>query len=456
MDNQKSNFSVPGKKPPQAIEAERSLIGGLMLDKSAITKIADTIRSEDFYKEAHQRIYQAIIELFEKGEPIDILTVSRRLQDKKEMERIGGNTYLTELVNSVPTAAHVGQYGKIIRQKKILRDLISASYDIGNLGYNEAQDIDVLLDRAEERIFSITQHSLTQDFIPVKSTLAEAFERIDALSKQGGLPRGVPTGFRDLDNKLAGLQGSDLIILAARPAMGKSALAVNIASSIAINQNIPVGIFSLEMGKDQIVDRLIASIAGIDLWRLRTGRLSGDGPDNDFDRIQRAIGILSDAPIFIDDTARTTVLQMRAMARRLQARHGLGLIVIDYLQLITPRNANDSTVRQVSEISRSLKILARELKVPVLALCQLSRAIEHRGLNAKPILADLRDSGSLEQDSDIVMFIYRKRSEASKIYENNAKVIIAKHRNGPVGTVDLYFDDARVSFRTVEKQLEEE
>ncbi len=448
-ENKPQDFSIPGKKPPQAIEAESSLLGGLMLDKSAIAKVADVLIVRDFYKDNHQAIYKVMIELFDKAEPIDILTVSRKLADKGKLEQIGGNTYLAELVNSVPTASHVAQYAKIIREKRILRDLISASHDIGQFGYDESEDIDVLLDKAENRIFSITQHTLTQDFLPVKKTLAEAFERLDRLSKQRGMPRGVPTGFRDLDNKLSGLQNSDLIILAARPGIGKSAMALNIAANAA-RQGVTVGIFSLEMSNDQIVDRLIAANAGIDLWRLRTGRIE----TQDFENIQNTLGELSKSPIFIDDAASTNILQMRAMARRLQAREGLGLLIVDYLQLMQPRVMSDNTVRQITEISRSLKVLARELNVPVLALSQLSRAVERR-IPSVPILADLRDSGSLEQDSDVVLFIYREKDPDTKNYKSESQIIIAKHRNGPVGQIKLMFDDARVTFRTMERELEE-
>ncbi|PIW90168.1 MAG: replicative DNA helicase, partial [Candidatus Nealsonbacteria bacterium CG_4_8_14_3_um_filter_40_11] len=389
---------LPDKLPPQSIEAEQSLLGCLMLDKNAITKVADYLLPKDFYRATHQEIYQVCQELFEKGEPIDLLSVSTKLKEKNLLEEAGGNSYLTELINSVPTAAHVSHYAKIVQRKRVLRDLIDASHEIGVLGHNETEDTDILLDKAEKRIFSIAQRSLTQNFLLVKSTLEEAFERIDRLSKhQKGL-RGVSTGFADLDNILAGLQSSDLIILASRPSLGKSALALNIASSIAVNEKIPVGIFSLEMSKDQVVDRLISAYSGVDLWRLRTGRLSGDGDENDFSRIQQAMGILSEAPIYIDDAAISNVLQMRAMARRLQADKGLGLIVVDYLQLIDPRSPDEPIVRQVTEISRSLKSLARELNVPVLALSQLSRAVEMRSPQ-KPRLADLRESGCLTGDT---------------------------------------------------------
>ncbi len=453
MVNNSPNFGLPDKLPPQSIEAERSLLGCLMLDKNAIIKVADFLTPKDFYKGIHQEVYLACQELFEKGEPIDLLSLSNRLKEKGQLEAIGGNSYLTELINSVPTASHVLSYAKIVQRKRTLRDLIEASHEIGVLGYNETEDVDVLVDQAEKRIFSIAQKSLSQRFLPVKETLEDAFERIDKLSKREAGLRGLPTGFVDLDNILAGLQKSDLIILASRPTLGKSSLALNIASNIAINEKIPVGIFSLEMSKDQMVDRLIASLANVDLWRLRTGRLSSTGDDNDFTRIQQALGILSEAPIYIDDAASSNILQMRAMARRLQAERSLGLIIVDYLQLMEPRNPNEPIVRQVTEISRSLKGLARELNIPVLALSQLSRAVEQRSPQ-RPRLADLRESGSLEQDSDVVLFIYREdRYRPETPRKNIADIIIAKHRNGPIGSIELYFDDRRVSFRNLEKEF---
>lgn len=442
------------KLPPQNVEAERSLLGSLMLDKNAIIKVVDFLQPRDFYKEIHQEIYQAMQELFEKNEPVDLLSVSSRLKERGSLEAIGGHSYLTELINSVPTALHVFNYAKIVQKKRILRDLIQASYDIGLMGYNEEEDPEVLLDEAEKKIFGIAQKSLSQNFIPVKELLGEAFERIDRLSHRESNLRGLPTGFADLDNILAGLQKSDLIILASRPSLGKSALAIDIARNVAVNYQEPVGIFSLEMSKDQVIDRLIAAQAEIDLWRLRTGRLYSQGEDNDFQKIQEALGVLSEAPIYIDDSASSNILQMRAMARRLQASRGLSLIVVDYLQLMEPRNTSLSLVQQVSEISRSLKGLARELNVPVLALSQLSRAVEQRTPQI-PRLADLRESGSLEQDADVVLFIYREdryRPETER--KNIADIIIAKHRNGPVGKVELYFDEQRVTFRNLAKHQE--
>ena len=444
---------IPGKLPPQNIEAEKSVLGCLMVDKNAIIKVVDFLRPEDFYRGIHQEIYRACQELFAKGEPIDLLSVSNRLKEKGLLEEVGGVSYLTELVESVPAPSHVLNYAKIVQRKRVLRDLIAVSQEIEALGYNETEDTESLLDEAEHKIFSIAQKSLSQDFIPVKDTLEAAFERIDKLYRKETGTRGVPTGFIELDNLLAGLQKSDLIILAARPTMGKSALSFNIAANLAINHKIPVGIFSLEMSKDHIVDRLISSISGVDLWRLRTGRLSEEGEENDFTRIREALSVLSEAPIFIDDAATSTVLQMKAMCRRLQANHGLGLVIIDYLQLIEPLTPDAGPVQQVSENSRALKAMARELDVPVLVISQLSRAVEQRSPQI-PKLSDLRQSGTIEQDADVVLFIYREdryRPETSR--KGIADIIVAKHRNGPVGKVELYFDERTVSFKNLEKGL---
>jgi len=447
---------LPEKVPPHSIEAEKSLLGCLMLDKNAVIKVIDFIKPADFYHTHHQEIYQACQELFERGEPIDLLSVANRLKEKDKLKEIGGHAYLTELINCIPTATNVLHYAKIVQKNKILRDLIEVGSEIALMGYNETDDAEILLDQAEKKVFSIAHRGLTQKFLPIKEGLTEAFERIDQLSKhQTGL-RGLPTGFTALDNILAGLQKSDLIILASRPSMGKSALALNIASHIAINEKVPVGIFSLEMSKDQLIDRLIADYAGIDLWRLRTGRLSNDEDNNDFAKIQQALGILAEAPLYIDDAGICNILQMRAMARRLQAEKGLGLIIVDYLQLMEPRNSQASLVQQMTEISRSLKSLARELNIPVLALSQLSRAVEQRSPQI-PRLSDLRETGAIEQDADVVLFIYREdRYRPDTTRKNIADIIIAKHRNGPVGKVELYFDETRAAFRNLEKNYFEE
>lgn len=452
--NPSKKFELPDRLPPQSIEAEQSLLGCLMLDKNAIVKVADFLKVRDFYRKNHQEIYGAMKELYERGEPIDLVSLSNRLKEKKKLKEIK-SAYLTEIINSVPTAAHTLNYAKIVQRKRILRDLIDASHEIGLMGYDEVEDVNQLLDKAEKRIFSISEKSLSQNFIPIKATLEETFERIDKLSKNEIPLRGLSTGFPDLDNILAGFQKSDLIILASRPSLGKSSLALDFIRSASCRQNIPTGIFSLEMSKDQLVDRLISSQSGVDLWRLRTGRLSTDGEDNDFSKLQQAFGVLSEAPIYIDDSASSNILQMRAMARRLQADKGLGLLVVDYLQLMQPTNPNISIVQQITEISRSLKELARELNIPVLALSQLSRAVEQRSPQI-PRLADLRDSGSLEQDADVVMFIHREdKYKPNTSRKNIADILISKHRNGPPGVVELYFDEQRASFRSISKQSQE-
>jgi len=459
-DNQKKQASqkktiLEGRLPPQNIEAEQSVLGSLMLDKEAVIRVADILKPEDFYRGIHTDIYQTMLGLYEKNEPIDLLSLTNRLSEKKKLEEIGGVSYLTSLVNAVPSAAHVVHYAKIIKHKKILRDLIEASDQINQLSYQEPDDVDDLVDEAEQKIFSISQQSIGQKFTPIKDSLEEAFDRIDKLHRGDEVTRGVPTGFIDLDNHLSGLQKSDLIILASRPSLGKTTLALDFARYIAVKQKMPVALFSLEMSKEQLVDRLICTQAEVNLWRMRTGRLSGEGPDNDFERIQRALDELSAAPIFIEDSASPTIMQMRTMARRLQAEHDLGLIIIDYLQLIQPRNAYESPVQQVTEISRSLKALARELNLLVLALSQLSRAVESRSPSI-PKLSDLRESGSLEQDADVVIFIYREDKDRTNTDRKNiADIIIAKHRNGPPGKIELFFNESQVSFKNLEKYIGE-
>ena len=444
------------KLPPQSIEAEQAVLGSLLLDKKAIVKIADILKPDDFYRDVHKIIYQSMLELFEKNEPIDIMTVSNRLEEKDLLEKVGGSTYLTALVNVVPTAANVVKYAKIVQKKKMLRDLIEAAHTITQLGYQEVEEIENVLDQAEKNIFAVSQRSLRQFFIPIKPALEDAFNRIDALHKhEGGTLRGVSTGFTALDNILAGLQKSDYIILASRPSLGKTTLALDIARNVAVKEKVPVGIFSLEMSAAQLVDRLLCAQAKIDLWRLRTGRLSGKGKENDFTKLQEAIGILSESPIFIDDAPSSTVMEIRTKARRLQAEHGLGLIIVDYIQLITALNTRDTAVQQMTDISRSLKALARELDAPLLAVSQLSRAAEQRSPRI-PRLADLRESGSLEQDADVVLLIYREDLDIKQSERKNiADIFIAKHRNGPIGAVELYFNSDWVSFQNLEKRFEE-
>jgi len=426
-----------------------------MLDKDAIVQIADSLAAHDFYKPLHREIYEAMLDLFNRREPVDVLSVTSRLREKGKLEGIGGSGYLATLVNSVPTSSHVEHYASIVRRKRLLRDLIEASSHIARLGYQEADDVMQLIDEAEQKIFGIAKDSLHQEFLPVTEALEEAWERIERLHKGDGALRGVSTGFPDLDNYLAGLQKSDLIVLAARPSLGKTSLALNIARNVATNEKKSVGIFSLEMSREQVIDRLIASEANVDLWRLRTGRLREDGPQNDFARVRDAMESLSQISLFIDDSPSPTAMELRAKSRRLQARRDLGLIVVDYLQLIRGNDHSESRVQEVSEISRSLKGLAKELNVPVLAVSQLSRGVEMRPRGV-PKLSDLRDSGTIEQDSDVVMFIYREdkaRDESPR--KNIAEILIEKHRNGPTGKVELYFHEESASFRSLEKHHEE-
>jgi replicative DNA helicase len=440
------------KMPPQNSEAEESVLGSIIIDNNALVKVADIISPDDFYLPKHRYIYEAIFDLYIKNAPIDILSLSNRLEEKKLLDEISGVSFLTSLVNKTPTSAHIIHYANIIHQKKILRDLIAASYKISELGWNESEDINDVVDKAEQVIFAISQKSVSQDFVALKNELTKAFERIDQLQKGGGKLRGVGTGFETLDNYLSGLQKSDLIILGARPSIGKTSLAMDIARNIALKEKTPVGIFSLEMSRDQVVDRLIAAESTVDLWKIRTGRLSTEGEINDFSLIQDAFSRLSEAPIFIDDAPSPTMMQMRTMARRLLAETNLGLIIVDYLQLITPASIRENIVQQYSEVSRSLKSLARELNVPILALSQLSRAVEQR-TPAIPRLSDLRETGSLEQDADVVLLIYREDKYHPETERKNiADIIIAKHRNGPLGKVSLYFNEQLVSFRNLEKE----
>ncbi|TSD03677.1 MAG: replicative DNA helicase [Parcubacteria group bacterium Athens0714_26] len=438
------------KLPPQNIEAEQSVLGALMIDKNAIINVADILIAEDFYKPAHYKVYEAILNLYEKHEPIDILSVTTKLKENESLKSIGGTTYLTELVESVPSASHVGHYAQIVKEKKILRDLISASSKIAEDAFNPTDDLGILLDDIESKIFSISQRSIPQKFTSIKEGLKEAYERIEKLHRGEGGLRGLGTGFTEIDNILSGLQKSDLVIIGARPSLGKTAMALDIARHVAVKEKQPVGIFSLEMSKEQVIDRLISVEAQLPLWELRTGRLKND---EDFELIQAALNELSNSSIYIDDTPSPNILQMRSMARRLQSEKGLSLLVVDYLQLIMPRTSSDNVVQQVTEISRGLKGLARELNVPVLALSQLSRAVDQREIK-RPRLSDLRESGSIEQDADVVMFIYRKdkdRLNPTAEEENTAEIIIAKHRNGPTGSVKLKFDPEKASFRNLDK-----
>lgn len=439
------------KLPPQNLEAEKSLIGSILLDKESINRVADMLEPGDFYNRAHQMIYEGILKLYENRAPIDLLSLSDTLASMGHLEMIGGIGYLTSLVNAVPTSAHIVHYAQIVQRKKTLRDLIDSAHSIIGMGYQEDEDVEGLLDQAEQRLFSVSQRSVQQNFLGLDKSLHDAFERLDRLHKGDGALRGVPTGFVDLDSKLAGLQKSNLVILAARPSMGKTSLALDIVREVG--KHVPVGFFTIEMSREEVTDRLIAAEAGVSLWKMRTGRLSSEGEQNDFEKIAVALDSLAKTKIFIEDSPSPTVMQMRAMARRLQAEHGLGLIVVDYLQLINATKNYDSMVHQISEISRNLKSLARELSVPVLALSQLNRAVEARP-DQRPKLSDLRDSGGIEQDADVVLFIYRedkvKRDSEKK---NIAEILIAKHRNGPTGEVELYFDEDHVSFKNLARNF---
>ena len=435
--------------PPQNIESERALLGSIMLRSESIEEIMDIIRPESFYSEKHRLIFRAMTDLFSKNEPIDLLTLSSRLKERELLDQTGGMSYLTELVNAVPSSANAEYYAQMIQKKHLMRKLIEASEHICTLGYDETTELDELLDRAEKRIYEVTHGATNSNFIELKDALGEAWERLDRLHKSKDEFRGVPTGFRELDNKLAGLQKSDLIILAARPSMGKTALALDIARQAAIQHNIPVAIFSLEMSAQQLVDRMLAAESRVDAWKLRTGKLS---LDSEFEKIRNSLDPLSKAPIFVDDQPANNILKMRSIVRRLKSEKKLGLVVVDYLQLMVPTNSrnSDNTVQQVTEISRSLKHLAREFDIPVLALSQLSRAVEQRG--GRPRLSDLRDSGSIEQDADVVMFIHREdkyKEDSDK--PNIAEILIEKHRNGPTGKIELYFDQNKSTFLSVDK-----
>lgn len=442
------------KLPPQDLEAERSVLGALMIDKDAVIRISDFLNPEDFYQENHRLIYETILDLFSKNQPIDLLSVKTKLHEKKILNEVGGLDYLTDLINAVPTAAHVVHYANIVKDKKTRRDLIRASSEINEQAFEQTEDMESLLDEVEQKIFNISQRSRPQRFTSIKEGLPLAYERMEKIHDGKGTLRGVPTGFTGLDNILSGFQRSELVILGARPSLGKTTLALDIARHVGLSGR-PVGIFSIEMSREQIIDRLIAAQAQVPLWQLRTGRLKDDV---EFRLIQQAFDDLAKAPIFIDDTPSPNVMQMRSMARRLQIEHGLDLVIIDYLQLIRPRTNSDNLVQQVTEISRSLKSLARELNVPVLAVSQLSRDVDKREIKI-PRLSDLRESGSLEQDADVVLFIYRKdrdRTDLPEEEQNLAEVIISKNRNGPLGSVQLRFDPEKVTFRNIDVRHTEE
>ena len=434
--------------PPQSTDSEQALLGALLLRPDSLHDIVDTVRADSFYAEKHRIIFRAMEELMARNEPIDVLTLRERLKDQGILESVGGHAYLTELASTVPSPGNISHYADVVARKYLLRALIETSYKIADQAHDESRDAHEVLDSAEKDIYSIGNRVAAHKFQPIKDALDAAWDNMEMLSKNGGGIRGVPSGFKELDNMLSGFQKSDLIILAARPSMGKTSLALDIARNAAVRHNVPVGIFSLEMSAQQLVERMLAAESFVNAWKLRTGSVTAD---DDYAKIRDAFEVLSQAPIFIDDKPGNNILSMRAVARRLKRERGIGLIVVDYLQLMAPTQTkvSDSLTQQVTEISRSLKGLARELDVPVIALSQLSRAVEQR--RGRPRLSDLRDSGSIEQDADIVMFIHREDRMSESAERNNiAEVIIEKHRNGPLGSVSLYFDEKRSSFMPLE------
>lgn len=435
---------------PQSVDVEASLLGCILIDPDAIVKIADSIKPIDFYDSRHRLIYEAAARLYEQHTPIDVITLSEELRSDGSLLDVGGAAYITELTNSVPTATHVEQYAAIVSSKSVRRRLIAASSEIAQIGHDERRTVAELVEEAEAKLFEVSKQHIKNDIISVEDILTDSFERLDSLHKDKGAVRGVPTGYKDLDNLLAGFQRSDLIILAARPSMGKTAFSLSLAQNIAIQAKQAVLVFSLEMSKEQLVDRLLASEAGVNSWNLRTGNLS----DTDFEKIGHAMGVLSEAQLYIDDTPGITVNELRTKARREAHKHPLGLVIVDYLQLMSGGarfSGSDNRVQEVSEISRGLKGIARELNVPVLALSQLSRSVESRSPQI-PQLADLRESGSIEQDADVVAFLYRddyyNPEDSDK--PNILDVLIRKHRNGPTGKVELFFDRERQKIRSLD------
>jgi len=429
--------------PPHDIEAEQAVLGAILIDKDAMITVSQLIIADNFYDERHRNIYDAMLSLYEERSPIDLLTLTSVLKKKKVYEKVGGSSYLSSLTNIVPTAANSEYYAQTIREKYVRRSLIQISAEVTDSAFTEDKEANEILNKAEQNIFKISQEHVKQGFIHIKETLAESFDRLEELQKTGVGLRGVETGFVDLDNLLSGLQASNLIILAARPGQGKTAFVINIAQHVSIANKQPVGVFSLEMSKEELVDRLLVSQSDIDAWRLKTGKLT----DDDFEKLSVAMGQLAEAPIFIDDTPGLSIPEMRTKARRLQAEHDLKLLIVDYLQLANPGKKFENRVNEVSYISQSLKNMARELKIPVIGVSQLSRAVEQRG-GGKPQLADLRESGAIEQDADVVMFLYSPDEEFTS--QRIVNVLVAKHRNGPVGEKELLFRGDRIRFYNVE------
>ena len=437
------------KLPPQNIEAEQSVLGGILIENEAINKVMEILSADDFYRDAHRKIFNALINLSERDEPADLITLTNELRKINQLDSVGGASYVTSLIDSVPTAANIEYYAKIVKEKAILRKLIQTSTEIITQSYQDRGDVEEFLDEAERAFFQISENRVKPSFYPIRYIVKESFKTIEKLFEKKELVTGVPSGFKDLDQRTAGFQRSDLIIVAGRPSMGKTAFCLNLAQYAAIEKRIPVAIFSLEMSKEQLVIRMLCSEAHVEGTRLRTGFLN----ESDWPRLTLAAGNLSDAPIFIDDTAALSVLELRAKARRLNAEHGLGLLIIDYLQLMKGRSRVESRQQEISEISRSLKALAKEINIPVIAVSQLSRRTEERQ-GMRPQLSDLRESGAIEQDADLILFIYR--DEVYNRAEDNpnrgkAEVIIGKQRNGPIGKIELAFLDKYTTFKELYK-----
>ena len=434
------------RQPPASVDAEKALLGAVILKPDVLHDVSVTVFPESFYADKHRKIYEAILSVFSKGDPIDTVSIVTKLKDMGQLDRIGGPSYVTELIETVPAAGNAAYYSEQVINKSTLRNLIHAADDIAEIGYSDPETVDEALDQAEKKIFQATQAPSAQKFRPIGTALKEAWERFEHLSENPEVKRGVPSGFTSLDNLLSGFQKSDLVILAARPSMGKTTFALDLARNAALQHGASVGIFSLEMSDQQLVDRMLAAEAGVDSWKLRTGRLSND---SEYEALQGAMNKLHKAPIHIIDEAAMNIVKMRSAARRLKNEYGLDMLIVDYLQLMSPTltKGSDSMVQQITEISRSLKILAKEMDIPVIALSQLSRAVEQRG--GKPRLSDLRDSGSIEQDADVVMFIHREdkmNKDKEPERPNIAEILVEKHRNGAVGHAELYFDDKHVRF----------
>ena len=437
--------------PPSSLEAEQSVLGAMLLDKEAVAAAAEVLHGEDFYSDAHKEIYEAILDIYDRGTPVDLVTLAESLRQRGTLESVGGGTYISDLSMSVPSTANVRYYIRIVEEKATLRKLISASGDIMQESYEAAEDLDIIIDHAEKKIFDISQRKNNQTFEPIKTILLDTYSRIEELTKNKGKIVGVPTGFRDFDLRTSGLNPSDFVLIAARPSMGKTSFALNIAQNAAVHSKVPVAIFSLEMSKDQLAQRMLSSESNIELQKIRTGDLT----EEDWIKLVHAATPLSQAPIFIDDTPGISAMEIRSKARRLKLEHGLGLIVIDYLQLMSGRGKPESRQQEVSEISRSLKALARELEVPVVTLSQLSRGPESRQ-DHRPMLSDLRESGAIEQDADLVVFLYRDEyynPDSEK--KNIAEAIIAKQRNGPTGTIELVWLGQFTKFASYEKNRQE-